>query len=146
LPRPSASIPPCFTDRSLAITGQPAEEIVATTLSESAGYEAIRGYLSERGPIDSLFCVSDALALGAYRAIKDAGLLIPDDVAVIGVGDYEIAPLFDPPLSSVGVSHQELAKRACRLLLEQLVGRTPARRQVRVAVGVELRKSSGHLR
>ena len=134
-----------FIDRTIALLGRPAEEVVATTLSESAGYEAMRTYLDEREHFDGLYSVSDALALGAYRAIKEAGLRIPQDLAVIGVGDYEIAPFFDPPLSCVGVSHHELAKRACRLLLDQFIGKGHPRRQVRVPVVTTLRNSSGHL-
>jgi len=133
-----------FTERTIALLGRPAEEVVATTLSETAGYEAMRAYLKERGSLDGLYSVSDALALGAYRAIKEAGLRIPDDIAVIGVGDYEIAPFFDPPLSCVGVSHQQLAERASQLLFAQLEGKGHSRHLACAPILEMLRASSGH--
>ena len=133
-----------FMHRGAELLGQPAHEIKAATLSESAGYEAMRSFL-KRGPeIDGLYAVSDALALGAYRALKEHGLKIPSDVAVVGVGDYEISPFFDPPLMSVGVSHQALAEEASRLLLLQLGGVGAARPTVTVPLAETLRASSGH--
>jgi LacI family transcriptional regulator len=117
---------------------------MAGKLSETAGYDAIRAFL-KRGPeIDGLYAVSDALALGAYRALKEHGLKIPQDVAVVGVGDYEISPFFDPPLTSVGVSHQALAEEASRLLLQQLGSDSAARPTVTVPLAETLRASSGH--
>ena len=133
-----------FMHRGAELLGQPAHEIKSATLSESAGYEAMRSFL-KRGPeIDGLYAVSDALALGAYRALKEHGLKIPSDVAVVGVGDYEISPFFDPPLTSVGVSHQALAEEASRLLLLQLGGVGAARPTVTVPLAETLRASSGH--
>jgi LacI family transcriptional regulator, galactose operon repressor len=133
-----------FMRRAVELTGRPAAEIVGPKLSEMSGYEAMRDFLARRQPLDGLYAVSDALALGAYRAIKERKLAIPRDVAVIGTGDYEIAPFFDPPLSSVGVSHAEFAQHACALLLRQLGrGAKPGERQV-VPVRHVLRTSSGH--
>jgi LacI family transcriptional regulator len=133
-----------FMHRGAELLGRPAHEVMAGKLSETAGYDAMRAFL-KRGPeIDGLYAVSDALALGAYRALKEHGLKIPQDVAVVGVGDYEISPFFDPPLTSVGVSHQALAEEASRLLLQQLGGDGAARPTVTVPLAETLRASSGH--
>ena len=133
-----------FMHRGAELLGCPAHEVMAGKLSETAGYDAMRAFL-KRGPeIDGLYAVSDALALGAYRALKEHGLKIPADVAVVGVGDYEISPFFDPPLTSVGVSHQALAEEASRLLLQQLGGDGAARPTVTVPLAETLRGSSGH--
>jgi LacI family transcriptional regulator len=109
-----------FMHRANQLLGTPAAEVVADKLSETGAYEATKAFLGGKQRFDALYAVSDALALGAYRAIKEAGLRIPEDVAVIGVGDYQIAPFFDPPLSCVGVSHQQLAEQASQLLMRQL--------------------------
>ena len=50
---------------------------------------------------NALICCNDTLAAGALRACRDAGLAVPEDVAVIGAGDQEVAPLLEPPLSSL---------------------------------------------
>lgn len=133
-----------FLHRSAELIGRPVHEIKADKLSETAGYEAMRTFLARRSSLDGLYAVSDALALGAYRALKEGGLRIPDDVAVIGVGDYEISPFFDPPLSCVGVSHRELAERASRLLLRQLERGAGPAQTVTVPLAETLRISSGH--
>jgi LacI family transcriptional regulator len=109
-----------FIRRATELAGKAPREVVANKLSELSGYEAMKRLLKRTTEIDALYTVSDALALGAYRAIKEHGLTIPGDIAVVGTGDYEIAPFFDPPLSSVGVSHQELAGHASNLLLRML--------------------------
>ncbi len=132
-----------FMQRVLRLGRQPALEIIADKLSETAGYEAMRTILRRGKKIDCLYAVSDALALGAYRAIRERDLSIPDDIAVIGVGDYEISPFFDPPLSCVGVSHQELAEQASTLLLKQLARGATVGEPVVVPVVENLRASSG---
>lgn len=133
-----------FMRRAVELAGRSPAEIVAGKLSEMSAYEATRDFLTKKGRMDGLYAVSDALALGAYRAIKEKGLSIPGDIAVIGTGDYEIAPFFDPPLSAVGVSHEELARHAVALLLRQLgPGAKPGETEV-VPIRHVLRTSSGH--
>ncbi len=110
-----------FQRRSTELLGIPAEEIIAEKLSGDTAYDAVKFYLAHKGiPFDGLYAASDALALGAYRAIREQGLKIPHDVAVLGVGDYEISRYFDPPLACVGVSHTELAQTVIHLLMTQL--------------------------
>lgn len=132
-----------FMRRTLELTGRPAGEIMANKLSEEGGYEAMKRHLSAGMRCDALYAVSDAMALGAYRAIKEQGKKIPRDIAIIGVGDYDIAPFFDPPLSSVGVSHKELAEQASQLLFQQLTGKAVPER-VSVPTLEILRDSSDH--
>lgn len=109
-----------FLQRAAQLTGAEPVEIEAPELSEGAAAEAMRRFLRGNRKIDGLYTVTDGKALGAYHAIKEAGLSIPDDIAVIGVGDYDISQYFDPPLSSVGVPHSELGRAAARLLLKRL--------------------------
>jgi LacI family transcriptional regulator len=114
--------------------GQTPREIVADKLSEEGGYDAVKTFLQKRPQVDGIYAVSDALALGAYHAIKEHRLRIPKDMAVVGVGDYAIAPFFDPPLACVGVSHGALADEACAMLTRQL--RQSARPDERVTIPV----------
>lgn len=132
-----------FMRRTLELTGRPAGEVMANKLSEDGGYEAMKRHLAANMPCDGLYAVSDALALGAYRAIKERGKKMPQDIAVIGVGDYDIAPFFDPPLSSVGVSHRELAEQASQMLFKQITGQSVPDRTA-IPILEVLRASSGH--
>lgn len=94
-------------------------QIEAKDLHESSGFQAVQAALAER-KIDGIYTVTDSLALGAYKAIRRAGLVVSKDVTVISVGDYHLSSFFDPPLSHVGVSHLQLAREASRMLLSRL--------------------------
>jgi LacI family transcriptional regulator len=133
-----------FMRRAIELIGKPALEIVADKLAEAAAYEAMVKFLVSGQRCDALFCVSDALAVGAYRAIKEARLRIPKDIAVIGIGDYQTASFMDPPLSCVGVSHTEMAGLASRQLIRRLLGNTAAPDNVHAPTLENLRASTGH--
>lgn len=126
------------------LIGRPAVEIVADRLSETAAYESMTRFLRRKEPIDALYCATDSMAVGAYHAIKSKQLRIPEDIAIIGVGDYEIAPFFDPPLSVVSVSRQQLGAEASRLLLRQLGPNPGLPSTVEIPVQAMLRASTGH--
>lgn len=134
-----------FMRRAAELLGSPAQEIVAEKLSEQAGYEATVAALASTAPrFDALYAVSDALAVGAYRAIKEAGLTIPRDVAVIGVGDYPTASFMDPPLSCIGVSHVQLAELTSHQLIQHLLGQTNSPQTLHADAIETLRASTGH--
>lgn len=65
-----------------------------------AAYEKTKGLLKKRTP-DMIICATDKLALGAYKAIQEKGLLIPDDISLVGFGGYEISSLLTPKLTTV---------------------------------------------
>jgi len=133
-----------FLRHAVAQLGRPAIELATDKLSEQGGYEAMHAFLRSGQRIDGLYAASDALALGAYQALKEHRQAIPRDVAVLGVGDYDIAPFFDPPLASVGVSHHGMAEKASELLLNQLAENEAPKHQIALPVVELLRASSGH--
>ncbi len=123
--------------------GRPAQEIVAGQLSEAAAYEAMIQFMERGARIDGLYAVTDGMALGAYHAIKEKRLSIPKDIAVVGVGDYDISAYFDPPLSVVGVQRSELGKEASRLLMRQLEEPGLPPLKVEIPVQSVMRASTG---
>ena len=131
-----------FIAATAALLGKPAQEVVADKISTATAYDAMIEFLGKGARIDGLYAVNDALALGAYRAIKEKGLAIPQDIAVVGVGDSEIAPFLDPPLSSVGAQRDQIGREAARLLLRQLHRPETARLQVKIPVVTSLRRST----
>lgn len=77
--------------------------------------------LLESGRVPDAFMVgNDYFALGIYAALRDRGLRIPDDVSVIGWGDYPFSRYMDPPLSTVRLPVVEVARRATQRLLALL--------------------------
>ncbi len=102
--------------------------------NESGRYTHEEGYAQMRrlllGDIprpDGVFAASDSLALGAIRAIHDAGLRVPEDVEVVGFDDIEIASLCRPPLTTIAQPKYRLGKKAGEILLRVLDKKTAVR-------------------
>lgn len=85
---------------------------------ERGGYEAAQKLLANQNRPDGIFCYNDPSALGAMRAILDAGLRIPEDIAVIGCGNLSYSDLLRVPLSSVDQGTAAIAKAAAKLALK----------------------------
>lgn len=119
-------------DRALAEAGLPVHPklVVETDFDQRAAYEAVREIL-EHGP-DAIFAFSDAMAIGVLRALREAGLEVPHDVAVVGFDDLADAPLADPPLTTVRQHVERAGATAVELLRERLDGGpdTPVRKIV----------------
>ncbi|MFF5173096.1 LacI family DNA-binding transcriptional regulator [Micromonospora sp. NPDC000089] len=84
------------------------------------GYRAARALLTRHQGTDALLCSSDLLAVGAVRAAFDAGLRVPEDVAVVGFGDLEEGRWSRPTLSTVAVDRAGVARAAIALLIDRL--------------------------
>ncbi|MGW5667852.1 LacI family DNA-binding transcriptional regulator [Micromonospora sp. NPDC003776] len=86
------------------------------------GAAAVRHLLSTGVRPDAVFCFNDTLALGALRALHEAGLRVPEDVAVAGFDDIEDGRFSIPTLSTVSPDKEGIARRAVDLLAERLSG------------------------
>lgn len=78
----------------------------------SGGYTCTKAMLALDEPPTALFCASDEMAIGAYEAIKEAGLSIPRDISVVGFDDDPSARYLEPPLTTVLVPHEDMGRRA----------------------------------
>jgi len=85
---------------------------------EPGGYEATTKLLANKIRPDGIFCFNDPVALGTMRAILEAGLRIPQDVAVVGCGNLSYSDFLRVPLSSVDQDSQMIGKRAAALALK----------------------------
>jgi LacI family transcriptional regulator len=94
------------------------------------GQELGRSIMSISNPPDVLIAANDNLALGAYRAMQELGLRIPDDVAIVGFNDIPVAQFLNPPLSTVKIPAELIGETAVDLLLEQLSGRELSKRVI----------------
>lgn len=92
-----------------------------------AGYAAMCSLLALPKPPSAVFVASDIVALGALRAVKSAGLQVPQDIAIVGFDDIPLAEHISPPLTTVRVPAQELGSAAARMLLDIIeTGQRPA--------------------
>lgn len=100
---------------------EPSADLVAEgDFTRAGGEAATRALLDRRGDIDGLFVASDAMAIGALDALRAAGLRVPDDVAVVGFDDSELARSAEPALTTVRQPIEQLGAEMARLLLAQL--------------------------
>lgn len=88
--------------------------------SEDAGREAMQRLLSVSPQPSAVFAANDRMALGAIRATQAAGLLIPEQISIIGFDDIPVASFFQPPLTTMRQPLYKLGSEAARLLLEML--------------------------
>lgn len=98
--------------------------IVVDSLDFPAGRQAAARLMALRQPPDAIFAVSDTLAIGAMRGVREAGRDIPGDVAVMGFDDISLASQTFPALSTMAQPMRELGERAASLLLARLAGDT----------------------
>ena len=106
-----------FTDRGLAYDRSFYRE---TRFSYEAGYETARSFFSEHPDVTALFAMSDAVAVGAIRALCDLGFSVPDDVSVIGFDGVDISRFTLPRLTTVEQPVEEIARRSVNLLLDMM--------------------------
>ena len=84
--------------------------------NEPSGQTAMQQLLALPQRPDAVFCQSDYLAIGAMRAIRTAGLRIPEDIAVVGFDDVDAALMVDPPLTTIAPPHVEIGQESVRKL------------------------------
>ncbi|KRA97311.1 transcriptional regulator [Devosia sp. Root685] len=80
------------------------------------GYELTRKVLKSTRP-RAILCLNDRLAFGAYQALAEARLSVPEDVAVVSFDNDELASYLRPGLTTIGLPHEEMGRRAVELLL-----------------------------
>ena len=120
------------------------EWVVRGGFMEADGYRAMQKLLALKPRIDAVFAANDPSAIGAMKAIWDAGLRVPDDIAIVGAGDIALGDLLRVPLTTVSWSRDEQGKQAAILLLDR-IGPQPSDRFRSVVVLPRLivRRSSG---
>jgi len=94
--------------------------IVRGGFMEADGYTAGKRLLRARPRIDAVFAANDPAAIGVMKAVWDAGLRVPDDVAVVGAGDIAYGDLLRVPLTTISWSKEQLGRRAAELTLSQI--------------------------
>jgi LacI family transcriptional regulator len=82
-----------------------------------SAYDAVSRTLASGTVPKALICLNDRVSLGAYQALRGAGVAIPDDVSVVSFDDSELAAWLRPSLTSICLPHYEIGWRAVELLL-----------------------------
>jgi LacI family transcriptional regulator len=106
-----------------------------------SGYENAHALMRLPSRPSAIFCASDLMALGCYDALRELGLRIPDDVAVMGYDDREIARHLHPPLTTVLLPHFEMGTIAAELLFDMAARLAARPDQIKVECPIVERKS-----
>ncbi len=113
--------------QALEAAGIPVEEalIADGDFKEGGGYLAMKRILTQTPHITAVFAASDLMALGALQATKEAGLRIPDDIAIVGFDDIPIARLVSPALTTIAQDQERMGQRAAEMLFDRLAETAP---------------------
>ena len=91
------------------------------------GYDMMRSLLKLTPSPDGVFCHNDPIAFGAMKAVLDAGLRIPEDIAIIGCGNVRHSDRLRVPLSTIDQNSAAIGERAAKLALSLMESKTPLR-------------------
>lgn len=89
------------------------------SLTTESGYAACQRLLSRRTAFSAIFCADDITAIGALKALREAGRDVPGDVSLIGFDDIELAQHVTPPLTTIHLDADQLGATALRALISR---------------------------
>jgi LacI family transcriptional regulator len=92
-------------------------------MAPEIGYKPMKSLLETTHDFTAVFCFNDIAAIGAIRALKDAGLDVPSDVSVVGFDDVLSAAYATPSLTTVRQPLEEMGRCAAKILLERIADR-----------------------
>ena len=114
-------------------------------MSPEIGYVPMKQLLETTRDFTAVFCFNDIAAIGAIRALSEAGLRVPTDVSVVGFDDIQSAAFCTPSLTTVRQPLNEMGKRGARILLERIANPEKTELTAEVVIEPELvvRESTG---
>ena len=97
------------------------EDVLFGGLQEDDGYKSMSALIEKDQLPDAIFCVNDPVAIGAFRKLKEAGLRIPDQVAIVGFSNQNaLVNLLEPPLTTVDQPAFVMGEKTAELLLHEI--------------------------
>ncbi len=133
-----------YKERGLAVP----EELICYVQDDVDHYSMENGYLTAKKLLESgrdvtaIYAVADSLAIGACRAVLEAGKRIPEDISVAGYDGIEMGEYYNPKLTTIKQPVEEIAKKTIRLLLDVIAERREHQQIVFPAQLIE-RESTG---
>lgn len=114
---------------------------IGSFLAES-GYQLMKEALNKKNIPDAFFIASDSMAVGALRAVHEAGLRVPDDIRIVGFNDIPTSSYTIPPLTTLRVHKEFMGQTALDLILERLNEERSISKKVVVPTELVIRQSS----
>lgn len=110
------------------------------------GYYSAQQLLNLDDPPTALFCGNNLLTVGAFEAIHERHLKIPDDIAIAGFDGLICSPISEPALTIIEQPVYELGKVAAELLMQRIQGSTRPHQKIELKTKLHIRSSSGYSR
>lgn len=98
--------------------------------SAEDGVSAIHNLLDQASDIDAIFCVNDAVAIGAMHVLRERGYRIPEDISIIGYDDEPYSCYFSPALTTIWQPVYDMGLLSSKILLDSINKDTPFRHEV----------------
>ncbi|HEX3048721.1 MAG TPA: LacI family DNA-binding transcriptional regulator [Bacillota bacterium] len=117
------------------------ELMVPGNFISQGGYEAMKELLRRRPRCTAVFAASDSMAYAALQAISEAGLKVPDDIAVVGFDDLEFSGFTNPPLTTIRQPRYEMGQKSMEVLVEILRGDEENGQKICLTPELVIRKS-----
>lgn len=119
------------------------ENVLVGSFVAESGYQLMKKAISGSQKLPSAFFFgSDSMAIGGLRALNEAGLRIPQDVAVLGINDIPTAKYMSPPLSTVRIHKEFMGETAVELLMERVLKKRMISKKVVVPTCLVEREST----
>lgn len=89
-----------------------------SSITEDEGYQFAKELMESENPPDAFFCITDLVAWGAMRYLREAGYKIPGDIGIVGFSNWKLAEVMSPGLTSVDQHGYEIGNKAAEVLIE----------------------------
>ncbi|ULT57655.1 LacI family DNA-binding transcriptional regulator [Neobacillus drentensis] len=119
------------------------EHVLLGEFGPQSGYTLMKQLMRNESIPTSVVIASDPMAIGAIRALQEAGIKVPEDISVISFDDIEASAFLNPPLSTVKVQTEEMGKTAVKLLYDRLKNGREIPLKVTLPTELVLRESTG---
>ena len=122
----------------------PDKDYQGVRFSSKDGYRATNALLAADREFTAIFAIADVMAIGAIRALWEAGKRVPEDISVMGMDGLPLGMYLVPQLSTISQSVQKMATRSVEILLDAIEIGTPAVHET-IPFGVHKRESIRHI-
>jgi len=102
------------------------------------GYFETKKIFLNRNDIESIFCCNDEVAIGCFKALKEIGKKVPEEVSIAGYGNMDISKVIEVPFTTVDQSPEEMGKIAANLLLDKIEGKRKFKEAEEIKVNTKL--------
>jgi DNA-binding LacI/PurR family transcriptional regulator len=107
------------------------------------GYQTMKSLLQISPLLTAFYAMNDVMAFGAINALQEAGLRVPEDIAIVGFDDIRLARFATPPLTTIYEPDVEHGHKAAEMLVDLIHGKIPAEKHIKLATRLVVRQSCG---